>query len=87
MVQIGDKALWQDDLGFKLVLSTRSNVHTDIRLLLKDLHHVNVSCSLLVLYFFTGVNKAEFSLFFLFFFLHINLGGLILKIHHNIGVV
>lgn len=50
VVQIGDKTLWQDDLGFKLVLTTRSNVHTNIRLLLKDLHHLNVRSLLMDLY-------------------------------------
>jgi hypothetical protein len=36
--QIGDKALWKDNLGVKLVVTTRSNIHTDIRLLLEKLY-------------------------------------------------
>ncbi|KAG0610191.1 hypothetical protein M758_7G045200 [Ceratodon purpureus] len=34
---IGDEALWKDNLGIKLVVTTRSNIHTDIRLLLEKL--------------------------------------------------
>nr|XP_024402110.1 uncharacterized protein LOC112295119 isoform X3 [Physcomitrium patens] len=35
---VGDETLWYNSLGFKLVVTTRCNVHTNIRLVLKDLH-------------------------------------------------